>query len=493
MQLAALIRSLEVKEVRGAMDLDIRDITYNSRLVKEGDLFVALKGEKLDGHDFIRESISRGARAVICEQFPPIVADIPLIAVQDSHRALALVSAAFFNHPSREMTLVGITGTSGKTTTAYLIESIMKAAGKAVGVIGTINYRLNGKVRPAPTTTPQSYDLQQLLREMVSAGVANAVMEVSSHALDQERVRGCHFDAAVFTNISPEHLDYHEDMDTYFAAKKRLFCELLPESGKTPWAIFNIDDPLVKDLAGELAARRILTYGMKQGDIRVLESNLSLQGTQATLATSSGQLAVESTLIGEYNLSNIMAATAVGIALNCPAEAICRGIDDLSLVPGRMEQVGDGRPWVLVDYAHKPEALEKSLREIKRLAEKRVVVVFGCGGDRDRSKRAPMGRIGVQWSDLAVITSDNPRTEDPLQIIAEIEKGAKEVSPPRDYLVIPDRREAIRKAIAMAGDEDCVLITGKGHEDYQIIGEQRFPFDDRREALSALGARDKKP
>jgi UDP-N-acetylmuramoyl-L-alanyl-D-glutamate--2,6-diaminopimelate ligase len=493
MQLAALIRSLEVEEVRGTMDLDIRDITYHSRLVKEGDLFVAIKGENVDGHDFIRESISRGARAVICEHLPPIVPDIPLVAVQDSHKALALVSAAFFNHPSREMTLVGITGTSGKTTTSYLIESIMKAAGKAVGVIGTINYRLNGKERPAQTTTPQSYDLQQLLREMVAAGIANAVMEVSSHALDQERVRGCHFDAAVFTNISPEHLDYHEDMDTYFAAKKRLFCEILPESEKGPWAIFNIDDPLVKNLAGELAARRVLTYGVNEGDIRIAQSNLTLNGTQATLATPSGPLTLESTLIGEYNLSNIMAATAVGIALNCPAEAICQGIEDLSLVPGRMEQVGDGRPWVLVDYAHKPEALAKSLQEIKRLTEKRVVVVFGCGGDRDRSKRAPMGRIGVQWSDLAIITSDNPRTEDPLQIIAEIEKGAKEVSPPRDYLVIPDRREAIRKAIALAGDEDCVLITGKGHEAYQIIGEQRFPFDDRREALIALGARDKKP
>ncbi|OGP95152.1 MAG: UDP-N-acetylmuramoyl-L-alanyl-D-glutamate--2,6-diaminopimelate ligase [Deltaproteobacteria bacterium RBG_16_54_18] len=492
MRLAVLIRSLEAREVRGTMDLDIRDITYHSHLVKEGDLFVAIKGEKRDGHHFIHESITRGARAVVVEELPVAVPDIPLVVVQDSRKALALISAAFFAHPSREMTLVGITGTSGKTTTSYLIESIMKAAGKTVGVIGTINYRLNGRERPAPTTTPQSYDLQQLLREMVTEGIANAVMEVSSHALDQERVRGCHFDAAVFTNISPEHLDYHEDMDTYFAAKKRLFCEILPESEKAPWAIFNIDDPLVKDLPGELASRRILTYGLDQGDVRVRQSNLSLKGTRAILATPSGTLAIETPLIGEYNLSNIMAATAVGIALDIPAEAIRHGIKDLSLVPGRMEQVGGGRPWVLVDYAHKPEALEKSLQEIKRLTRKRVLVVFGCGGDRDRSKRAPMGRIGVLWSDLAIITSDNPRTEDPLQIIAEIERGAKEVSPPRDYLVIPDRKEAIKKAIALAGDEDCVLITGKGHEDYQIIGEQRFPFDDRQEARSALEARDKK-
>ncbi len=489
-QLARLIRSLDVIETRGAMDLDITDISYHSHRVKEGHLFVAIPGTKQDGHHFIEEVIARGARAVIAEQMLPHSVDIPLVVVKDARQALAQVSAEFFSHPSREITLVGITGTNGKTTTSYLIESIIKAAGKEAGVIGTINYRLGGNEQPAPTTTPQSYDLQRLLREMVTAGIGYAVMEVSSHALDQERVRACHFDAGVFTNISPEHLDYHEDMERYFAAKSRLFHELLPESSKDPWAILNLDDPLLRGLEKELPPGRRMTYGLDQGALMAPRREISLTGIRATLATPSGAMEIESALIGEYNLYNIMAATAASIALGIPPEAIIRGIKDLALVPGRMERVGKGKPWVLVDYAHKPEALEKSITAIKRLAAGRVLVVFGCGGDRDRSKRAPMGRIAVQLADLAIITSDNPRTEDPREIIEEIEKGAQQVSA-RRYLVIPDRREAIKRAITLAREEDCVLITGKGHEQYQIIGADRVPFDDREEARGALAERGK--
>jgi UDP-N-acetylmuramoyl-L-alanyl-D-glutamate--2,6-diaminopimelate ligase len=487
-ELGRLIRSLDAIEARGAMDLDIMDISYHSRRVEEGSLFVAIPGTKQDGHHFIEEVIARGARAVIVEQMPSRPPDIPLVVVKDARKALAQVSAEFFSHPSRELRLVGITGTNGKTTTSYLIESIIKAAGNEVGVIGTINYRMKGKEQPAPTTTPQSYDLQQLLREMVTAGVGYVVMEVSSHALDQDRVRACHFDVGIFTNISPEHLDYHEDMERYFAAKKRLFHEFLPESEKDPWAILNLDDPLLRDLEKELAPGRQMTYGLDQGAVTAPKREISLQGIQATLATPAGFMEIETALIGEYNLYNIMAAAAVGIALGIPPEAITRGIKDLAQVPGRMERVNAGRPWVLVDYAHKPEALEKSIREVKRLATGRVIVVFGCGGDRDRSKRAPMGRIATAGSDLAIITSDNPRTEEPLKIIEEIEQGAREVSPDR-YLVIPDRREAIKQAIVLAGEEDCVLITGKGHEQYQIIGEERRPFDDREEARLALATR----
>jgi UDP-N-acetylmuramoyl-L-alanyl-D-glutamate--2,6-diaminopimelate ligase len=489
-QLARLIRSLNVIEARGAMDLDITDISYHSHRVKEGHLFVAIPGTKQDGHRFLEEVVAKGARAVIVEQMPPQPVDIPLVVVRDARQALAQVSAAFFSHPSREITLVGITGTNGKTTTSYLIESIIKAAGKEAGVIGTINYRMKGKEQPAPTTTPQSYDLQRLLREMVTAGIGYAVMEVSSHALDQERVRACHFDVGVFTNISPEHLDYHEDMESYLAVKKRLFQEILPESEKNPWAILNLDDPLLQDLPQGLPPERVITYGLDQGEVRAPEREISLQGIQAILATPAGTMEIETALIGEYNLYNILAATATGIALGIPSEAIRRGIKGLSVVPGRMEQVGEGNPWVFVDYAHTPDALEKSITAIKRLARAKVVVVFGCGGDRDRSKRAPMGRIGVQLADLAIITSDNPRTEDPREIIENIEKGAREVSPER-YLILPDRREAIRKAVALAGEEDCVLIAGKGHEQYQIIGEKRVPFDDREEAREALAERDK--
>jgi UDP-N-acetylmuramoyl-L-alanyl-D-glutamate--2,6-diaminopimelate ligase len=490
-QLARLIRSLDVIEARGAMNLDITDISYHSRRVQEGHLFVAIPGTRQDGLLFLEEVVARGARAAIVEQLPPRPASGTLVVVKDARRALAQVSAEFFSHPSREITLVGITGTNGKTTTSYLIESIIKAAGKEAGVIGTVNYRMRGKEQPAPTTTPQSYDLQRLLREMVIQGLGYAVMEVSSHALDQERVRACHFDVGVFTNISPEHLDYHADMESYLAVKKRFFQEILPESAKHPWAIINLDDPLLHDLPQQLSPLRQMTYGLDQGDVKARQREISLQGIQATLSTPAGTLEIATALIGEYNLYNIMAATATSICLGIPAEAITRGIKGLAQVPGRMEQVGKGRPWVFIDYAHTPDALEKSITAIKRLATAKVVVVFGCGGDRDRSKRAPMGRIGVQLADLAIITSDNPRTEAPLKIIEDIEQGAREVSRER-YLVIPDRREAIRQAIALAGEEDCVLIAGKGHEQYQIIGAEQVPFDDRAEARQALAERGKR-
>jgi len=470
------------------MDLDMRDISYHSHRVQEGDLFVAIPGTKRDGHHFIEESMAKGARALIVEQAPPHTLDIPYVVVPDARKALARISAEFFAHPSRQTTLIGITGTNGKTTTSYLIESILKAAGKEVGVIGTVNYRLGGNERPAPTTTPQSYDLQRLLREMVAEGATSVVLEVSSHALDQERVRGCHFDVGVFTNISPEHLDYHTDMDRYLATKTRLFHEILPESEKDPWAVINLDDPLLRDLPGELPSLRMLTFGLEQGEVSARRKETFLQGIRAVLSTPAGTTEIRTSLVGEHNLYNIMAATAVGIALGIPSTAITEGIANLSQVPGRMERVGPGKPWVLVDYAHTPDALEKTIKEVKRLTSGRVVVVFGCGGDRDQSKRGPMGRIGAAWSDLAIITSDNPRTEDPLKIIEQIEQGAQKATP-HPYLVIPDRREAIKKAIDLAREEDCVLIAGKGHETYQIIGEERLPFDDREEARQALGAR----
>jgi UDP-N-acetylmuramoyl-L-alanyl-D-glutamate--2,6-diaminopimelate ligase len=487
-QLATLIRSLDVIESRGTMDTDIADVSYHSNQVKQGDLFVAIPGTKRDGHHYITESIARGARAIIVEHLPPEPLDVPVVAVADARKALAQISAELFAHPSRELRLVGITGTNGKTTTSYVVESILRAAGRAVGVIGSINYRIKGKERPAPTTTPQSYDLQRLLREMIADGVQDVVMEVSSHALDQGRVRGCHFDVGVFTNLSPEHLDYHADMDRYFAAKKRFFQEILVETEKDPWAIINLDDPLLRAFQKELPPLRGMTYGLDRGEIRAPKREVTLEGIRATLATPAGTLNIQAPLIGEYNLSNIMAATAVGISLGINPEVIKQGIETLAQVPGRMERIGAGNPWILVDYAHTPDALEKTLKEIKRLTRGKVVVVFGCGGDRDTSKRAPMGRIAVQWSDLAIITSDNPRTEEPLKIIEEIEKGAGEVSPQR-YHVIPDRREAIKRAVALAGPRDIVLITGKGHEDYQIIGEERFPFDDREEARKALAQR----
>ncbi len=488
MQLTQLIRSLDVIEWRGEADPDIGDISYDSRRVKEGDLFVAIRGVRNDGHHFLDEVTKGGARAIVVERIPPHPPEVPLVVVADTKKALAQISAEFFSHPSREIKLVGITGTNGKTTTSYLIESILKRAGRNVGVIGTINYRLGEKDLPASTTTPQSYDLQRLLREMITSGAEYAVMEVSSHALDQGRVRGCHFDVGIFTNISPEHLDYHEDMERYFAAKKRFFQEILMESEKVPWAIINLDDPLLKGFQGELPPLRSMTYGLDRGDVSALRKAVSLEGIQAILVTPAGQVDIGTSLIGEYNLYNVMAATAVGIALEIPLETIRGGIEALPMVPGRMERVGNGRPWIIVDYAHTPDALENVLRGVKGFVEGRLILVFGCGGDRDRSKRAPMGRIGVQWADIAIITSDNPRTEDPLTIIEEIEVGARGVDPHR-YLIIPDRREAINKAVSLAGPQDAVLIAGKGHENYQIVGEERRDFDDREEARRALETR----
>jgi UDP-N-acetylmuramoyl-L-alanyl-D-glutamate--2,6-diaminopimelate ligase len=489
MLLAKLIRSLDVLEQGGKIDVEIGDISYHSKQIKKGDLFVAIKGAKSDGHQFIEEVIRGGACAIIVEQSSPYPVDVPVVVVRDSRKALARISAEFFGQPSQELKMVGITGTNGKTTTSYLIESILQKAEKRVGTIGTINYRFEGKELPAPTTTPQSYDLQRLLREMRARGAEYVVMEVSSHALDQERVRGCHFDVGVFTNLSPEHLDYHVDIERYFKAKKRFFKEILNEAfNKDPWIVFNVDDPLLREFKNELPPLRVMTYGFKSGDIQVVNKEVSLVGIHAVLYTPAGLCEISSSLTGDHNVYNIMTAIAVGIALEIPLETIELGIQTLTQVPGRMERVGDGSPLVIIDYAHTPDALEKAITGMKRLTKGRLFVVFGCGGDRDKSKRPLMGRIGAKWSDVAIITSDNPRTEDPYKIIEAIEEGAREISP-RRYMVIADRREAIKRAISLADPHDVVLIAGKGHENYQIVGEERLPFDDREEAQRALAER----
>ena len=488
MRLSELLVAMDVRETKGAGDPEVRGIAYHSQRVREGDVFVAVKGAASDGHHFIHEAVKRGASAVIAEKRPAEPTVVPIVVTADTRKALAQISAEFFGHPSREITLVGITGTNGKTTTSFLLESIFKEAGKKVGVIGTINYRFGHEKLTAPTTTPQSYDLQQLLRTMVEKGIEYGVMEVSSHALDQERVAACHFDVGVFTNLSPEHLDYHEDMQQYFAAKKRFFHDTLAQTQKDPYAVVNVDDPLLRDFIGELTALKTMTYGLEDGDVKTVRREVSLRGIDALLCTSAGTCPIRSRLIGEYNLYNIMAAVAVGVALHIPLDTVRRGIEGVTTVAGRMEQVGNGNPLILVDYAHTPDALEKAIQGLRKLVHGKLLLVFGCGGDRDRSKRPVMGRIGVQLADLAIITSDNPRTEDPLKIIEEIEQGAQKVDPHR-YLVIPDRREAIKRAITLAASEDAVLVAGKGHEDYQVLGREKVHFDDREEARKALEAR----
>jgi len=487
MRLAQALETIDVQELVGTTDREITGIAYDSRQVVPGDLFVAMRGTRADGHDFIRDAIGRGAAAVITERMTQRFSDTPVVLVADARTALAHLSAHFFSDPSRDMTLIGVTGTNGKTTTSFLIESMLKEDGQKTGVIGTVNYRFADQVLPAPTTTPQSYEIQRLLRDMEKQGIVSVVMEVSSHALDQSRVAGCHFNVGVFTNLSPEHLDYHGDMHSYFAAKKRFFTEILQKSAKESRAVLNADDPWLEDLTRNLPTSSTITFGLERGTIRAVSHTFSLEGINAVIETPAGPLSVASRLIGEYNLYNVMAAVGVGIALGLSLDTMQRGVSALSRVPGRMERVGIGKPTVLVDYAHTPDALEQSLRALRHLVEGRLLVVFGCGGDRDRTKRPRMGRIAVKWADKAIITSDNPRTENPLAIIDDITAGLVD-TPTERYVIVADRREAIDMALTLAAPSDVVLIAGKGHEDYQIIGTHRHHFDDREEIQRVLTA-----
>ncbi len=483
MRFEEVIKGIKIVEACGDLTLNIEGISCDSRTVEPNCLFVAIKGERNDGHLFIKEALNRGASALLVERRIEGV-NVPYVLVEDTKAALGQVASNFYGHPSKEMRLIGITGTNGKTTTTYLLESIIKKAGFEVGVIGTINYRWNGIEKEALNTTPSALYLQQLLDEMRKAGVKYVVMEVSSHALVQKRVKGCHFDVGLFTNISPEHLDYHKTMEEYLRAKALLFEEVLRESEKETWAIYNADDPKVKEVGERAVCSKRLSFG-KEGDIRPLSFKENKEGIWTLFETPWGEVEVTSPLVGLFNLYNLMAALGVSLALGIDKEAIKEGIAGFKGVPGRMEKIKEN-PLVIVDYAHTPDALEKVLKELKKLTSGRLIVVFGCGGERDRTKRPLMGRIASRLASLVVLTSDNPRGEDPVRIIEEIKQGLLEGVP---YLIIPDRREAIKEAIRRAQKEDTVLIAGKGHETYQIIGNERIPFDDRIEAKRALEER----
>ena len=482
-------------------DIEISGLHYRAQEVTPGGLFVALKGFSADGHDYIPQAVSRGAAAVVCER--PIAIDTPTIPVTDGRKALAALAAEYFGHPSRRMAVVGITGTSGKTTTSYLIESMLQAAGRTVGVIGTVNYRYGATVCPNPVTTPESLDLQRILADMYTAGVTHVVMEISSHALDLDRVHACQVDVAVFTNLSQDHLDFHHDMETYWASKRRLFEQVLPATpGKCAVrAVINIDDPRGAALAGSLALSHWTTSQSRTADVAAEDAHFDLAGITARLQTPRGALAIRSALVGHHNLENIRNAAGAALALGLPLEAVGAGIAALANVPGRLERVADptGGRFVYVDYAHKPDALEKALQALRAVTRERIVCVFGCGGDRDRGKRSIMGAIAGRLADLTVVTSDNPRTEPPQAIIDQIVTGVREkvehqYAPhdvqagfeTRGYLVEPDRRRAIALGIGAARAGDTVLIAGKGHEPYQIVGKQKFPFDDRIEAKQVL-------
>jgi UDP-N-acetylmuramoyl-L-alanyl-D-glutamate--2,6-diaminopimelate ligase len=495
-----LIAGLPQKRVMGDSSVDVTGMAYHSRHVQEGFLFAAIRGLREDGKRFIPDALARGAKVLLTDE-PWTSSAVIQVVVRDVREALARLAATFYGEPSSSLTLIGLTGTNGKTTTAYLIESMLQADGKEVGVMGTVNYRFGGHIQPAPTTTPESLDLQRNLRAMADGGVTHVVLEVSSHALDLQRVRGCDFDVALFTNLSRDHLDYHASMEEYYQAKALLFTQCLRESHKEPHtAVINVDDGKGQDLVRR-ACGRILGYAVHApAEIRPHSVQTGAGGLAIQIGTPRGVFAVNSPMIGRHNLYNILAAVAVGEALGLSFRAMTVGIQRLQRVPGRMERIpAPSGLGVFVDYAHTPDALEGALETLQEIRTARLIVVFGCGGDRDRGKRAGMGKVAAARSDWVILTSDNPRSEDPLKIIGEIEMGVREViqtryaaedlSPDpagRGYLVVPDRRKAIQLAIRFLRPGDLVLIAGKGHEDYQILGDKRIHFDDREEALAAL-------
>jgi UDP-N-acetylmuramoyl-L-alanyl-D-glutamate--2,6-diaminopimelate ligase len=464
----------------------VTGIAYDSRAVKPGHVFVALKGLHADGVSFTQQAIDRGAVAIVSQQPAPFDVQVPWAMVGDARLALALLAAAFHHHPSTEMQVVGITGTNGKTTTAHLVASIFDAAGIRCGVLGTVAYRIGDQIRDATRTTPEAPDVQGLLREMVDRGCGACAMEVSSHALSLRRVDGTKFAAAVFTNLTRDHLDFHPGMDAYFQAKRRLF-EMLPRDAPS---LVNLDDPRGAALIGIVG--RPVTYAINHpADIMAGPLSFSLEGLTFDARTPRGTIRVASKLVGRPNVYNILAAVSTATALGLPFDAIERGLTALDGVPGRFQVVSspEDEVTVVVDYAHTDDALRNLLETARPLAQGRLITVFGCGGDRDRAKRPLMGAVADRLSDVIVVTSDNPRSEDPQRIIEEIQRGiasdTKRDSAHR-LLSVVDRLTAIGKAVELARPGDLVLVVGKGHEKYQVIGDRALPFDDVAVSRDAL-------
>ena len=490
--LAALVDARLVLPGSGAAlasEPAIAGVAYDSRRAARGHVFVALRGQRADGALYARQAIERGAVCVVSEQDPPPDLAARWVGVTDGRLALALLSDRFHGHPSGAMQVIGITGTNGKTTTAHLVASVFDAAGRPSGLLGTVGYRIGSELRAATHTTPEAPDLQAMLREMADRGCRACAMEVSSHALALRRVDGMAFAAAIFTNLTRDHLDFHGDMESYFLAKRRLF-EMLPADAP---ALVNADDPRASALL-EVCGRAV-TYGVNRpADVTPGPVAFSLDGLAFEVRTPRGPLHVRSPLVGRPNVYNILAAVAAGAALDLPSDAIERGIAALRGVPGRFEVVsaaGDGVT-VVVDYAHTDDALRNVLETARPLTKGRLIAVFGCGGDRDRTKRPLMGAVAGRLSDLVILTSDNPRSEDPARIMEEIQRG---ITPDtrrgsaQPVLVLVDRRAAIARAVELSRPGDVIVIAGKGHETYQIVGDRVLPFDDVAVAREALQRR----
>ena len=483
-------------KLAGDGNLPVTDVTHDSRQAGPGSLFVAVRGGLLDAHKFVPQVIAHGAVGVISELEPSPellqgseLGSTAWIQVENVRRAMALAAAEVHHHPSRELQLVGITGTNGKTTTAYLVASIPEAAGEPVAMTGTVEYRLGSERRKAERTTPEATDMQRMLRRAVEIGCKTAVMEASSQAMDFHRCDALEYAVAVFSNLTRDHLDYHKTMENYWYAKQRLFDGRLGSKPKT--SIINVDDSYGVELAERLESDglRVVRYAVKsEADITAQDAEFSLDGMRFNLITPAGTREFHSPLVGPPHIYNTLAAVASGLALGYELDVITRALQKCTGAPGRFERVPhDGDFAVVVDYAHSDDALLNVLRTARDVTKGKIITVFGCGGDRDRSKRAPMGEAAGSLSDVVILTSDNPRTEDPEQILSDAEAGIQKTG--KSYRKIADRREAIHQAIFAAGSNDLVLIAGKGHEDYQILGRETFHFDDKEVALDGLRLR----
>lgn len=486
---AALNGQVAIIDQRGALDRSVTSVTDDSRAVASGSLFVAVKGERVDGHRFVAQAIQAGAAAIVAQESVEVVS-LPLVKVADSRKALGLIGSRFYGDPSARLSMIGVTGTNGKTTTTYLCKALLEGIGRHVGLIGTVAYQIGAETIPASHTTPGALELQGLLMKMTQVQLDSVVMEVSSHALAMDRTAGCEYDAAVFTNLTQDHLDYHRTMEEYFQAKLRLFTGLGIGKKTGQRAIVNMDDPRGAQIRN---ACRVPVWGFAvkgQADIKAEKVRLSMNGSTFSAATPSGTFTVESRLVGEHNVYNLLGAIGVALHVGATCDQVREAVERVTNVPGRFERVSAGQDFtVVVDYAHTEDALVRLLTAAQALRTHRIITLFGCGGDRDRGKRPKMGRAAVEYSDVVVLTSDNPRTEDPMAILQEVEVGVREALQRRshvEYHLVPDRRDAIGMAMRLARSGDIVLIAGKGHEDYQIIGTKKVHFDDREVAREAI-------
>ncbi|WP_188454486.1 UDP-N-acetylmuramoyl-L-alanyl-D-glutamate--2,6-diaminopimelate ligase [Virgibacillus oceani] len=464
-------------------DVEINDIEIDSKKVKPGDLFVCIRGFRVDGHDFAAEAIYNGAGAILTERNLNLF--VPTIIVPDTSRALAMITAKFFDFPSAKLPLIGVTGTNGKTTTTYLLETIFNQLQVKTGIIGTIQLKVGNETYPVPNTTPNALFLQKTIRKMKEKNVSVAIMEVSSHALDMGRVYGCDFDIAIFTNLTQDHLDYHKNMDDYLHAKSLLFAQLgnTYDNGRKKFAVINMDDPHYEKLKRS-TAQYVIPYGNNHDAlVKAKNIRLDITGTSFTLDAPIGNVHVNSKLIGMFNVYNMLAASAAAIAAGVPISIIKSALEIIPGVSGRFEPVQVGQPFAtIVDYAHTPDSLENVLQTIKDFAKRNIYVVVGCGGDRDRTKRPLMAAIALKYADYAIFTSDNPRTEDPQVILDDMTQDLTDTH----YDVVADRKQAIFQAVYLAKEDDIVLIAGKGHETYQQIGNVKYKFDDREIAKEAI-------